>query len=121
MRVRRMLWGGGLVVGLFVIFAGIGLYEAGLHHGTAPTAVPFEVLVQGDGMKPATLAVREGDQVVLSLNSDRDQTLTIRGYNLTFTLTPATPVSATFVATKAGSFDIILDRIKTKVGVLKVT
>jgi hypothetical protein len=30
-------------------------------------------------------------------------------------------VSATFVATKAGSFDIILDRIKTKVGVLKVT
>jgi hypothetical protein len=116
-----MVWAGGLMVGLFVIFAGIGLYEAGLHHGTAPTAVTFEVQVQGDGMKPATLAVREGDQVVLSINSDRDQTLSIPGYNLTFTLTPATPVSATFVATKAGSFDIILDRIKTKVGVLKVT
>jgi hypothetical protein len=121
MQTRRMLWGGGLIVGLFVIFAGIGLYEAGLHHGTAPTAVSFSIQVQGDAMKPATLAVREGDQVVLSLNSDRDQTLSIRGYNLIFTLTPATPVSATFVATKAGSFDIILDRIKTKIGVLKVT
>jgi hypothetical protein len=116
-----MVWAGGLMAGLFVIFAGIGLYEAGLHHGTAPTAVTFEVHVQGDGMKPATLKVREGDQVVLSLNSDRNQTLSIPGYNLTFTLTPSTPVSATFVATKAGSFDIVLDRIKTKIGVLKVT
>lgn len=116
-----MLWGAGLMVGLFAVFAGIGLYEAGLHHGTAPTAVTFNVHVQGDGMKPKTLAVREGDQVVLSLNSDRDQTLSIPGYNLTFTLTPSTPVAATFVATKAGSFDIILDRIKTKIGVLKVT
>jgi len=116
-----MLWGGGLMVGLFVIFAAIGLYEAGLHHGTAPTARSFEVQVQGNGMNPSTLAVREGDQVVLSLASDRDQTLSIPGYNLTFTLTPAAPVSATFVATKSGTFDIILDRIKTKVGVLKVT
>jgi hypothetical protein len=116
-----MLWAGGLMVGLFVVFAAIGLYEAGLHHGTAPTAVSFEVQVQGDGMKPSKLGVREGDQVVLSLASDRDQTLTIQGYNLTFRLTPAAPVSATFVATKAGSFDIILDRIKTKIGVLKVT
>jgi hypothetical protein len=115
-----MLWAGGLMVGLFVIFATIGLYEAGLHHGTAPTAVSFEVQVQGDSMKPSTLPVREGDQVVLSVSSDRDQTLTIRGYNLTFTLTPAAPVSATFVATKAGSFDIILDRTHAKVGVLKV-
>jgi hypothetical protein len=115
-----MLWAGGLMVGLFVIFATIGLYEAGLHHGTAPTAVSFEVQVQGDAMSPKTLKVREGDQVVLSLSSDRAQTLTVRGYNLTFTLTPAGPVSATFVATKAGSFDIILDRTQAKVGVLKV-
>lgn len=116
-----MLWGGGLMVGLFVIFAGIGAYEAARHHGTAPTAVGFNVQVQGDAMKPSTLGVREGDQVVLSLSSDRDQTLSIPGYNLTFTLSPSTPVSATFVATKAGSFDIVLDRIKTKIGVLKVT
>jgi len=116
-----MVWGGTLIVGLFVIFAAIGLYEAARHHGTAPTAVTFVVQVQGDSMKPATLTVRDGDQVVLSLSSDRDQTLSIPGYDLTFTLTPAAPVSATFVATKEGSFDIVLDRIKTKIGVLKVT
>jgi hypothetical protein len=116
-----MLWGGGLMLGLFAIFAAIGIYEAGLHHGTGPTAVSFVARVQGDGMKPSTLTVREGDQVVLSLTSDRDQTLSIPVYNLTFTLTPAAPVSATFVATKAGSFDIVLDRVKAKIGVLKVT
>jgi hypothetical protein len=115
-----MLWGGGLMVALFAVFAAIGIYEAARHHGTAPTAVTFQVQVQGGAMKPKTLGVREGDQVVLSLTSDRDQTLSIPGYNLTFTLTPAAPVSATFVATKAGSFDIILDRTRAKVGVLKV-
>ena len=116
-----MLWGAGLMVALFVVFAAIGIYEAALHHGTAPTAVSFEVRVQGNGMSPATLPVREGDQVVLSVASDRDQTLSIPAYNLTFTLTPAAPVAATFVATKAGSFDIVLDRTKAKIGVLKVT
>ena len=116
-----MLWGGGLIVGLFAIFVAIGLYEASIHHGTGPTAVSFVVRVQGDGMNPSTLKVREGDQVVLSLASDRDQNLSIPAYNLTFTLTPSAPVSATFVATKAGSFDIVLDRTKAKVGVLKVT
>lgn len=109
------------MIALFIIFAAIGVYEAGLHHGTAPTAVTFNVQVQGDSMKPKTLGVREGDQVVLSLASDRDQTLSIPGYGLMYALTPAALVSATFVATKAGSFDIILDRSKAKIGVLRVT
>src|SRR5258708_31162356 len=113
MRVRRMVWAGGLMAGLFVIFAGIGLYEAGLHHGTAPTAVTFEVHVQGDGMKPATLKVRAGHQVVLSLNSDRNHTLSSPGYDLTFTLTPPPPASATFAATQPASFDILLHPLNT--------
>ena len=115
-----MIVGAGLAVLLFIIFAGIGIYEAGLHHGTGPTAHSFEISVQGDAMTPSTLEVREGDQVVLSLASDRDQTLSIPGYGLTFTLTPAAPVAATFVATKRGTFDIVLDRSGAKVGALKV-
>jgi hypothetical protein len=121
MQARRMIVGAGLIGLLFVIFAGIGIYEAGLHHGTGPTAHTFEVSVQRDGMTPSTLPVREGDQVILSIASDRDQTLSIPGYGLTFTLTPAAPVAATFVATRAGSFDIVLDRTGAKVGVLKVS
>ncbi len=116
-----MIVGASSMVVLFAIFAAIGIYEASVHHGTGPTAVSFEVRIQGDAMNPATLSVREGDQVVLSLTSDRDQSLSIPGYGLTFTLTPIAPVSATFVATRVGSFDIILDRIGTKIGGLKVT
>jgi len=114
MQVRRIVIGAGLVLGLFAVFAAIGLYEAGLHHGTGPTAATFEVSVSGGKMAPSTLSVREGDQVVLSITSDRNQTLSIGGE-----LTPLTPVSATFIATRPGSFDIQLDG-RAKVGVLKV-
>ena len=119
MQVRRIVIGAGLVLGLFAVFAAIGLYEAGLHHGTGPTAATFEVSVSGGKMAPSTLSVREGDQVVLSITSDRNQTLSIGGYGLSYQLTPLTPVSATFIATRPGSFDIQLDG-RAKVGVLKV-
>ena len=113
--------GGISVLVLFVIFAGIGLYEAGQHHGRGPTAVSFDVKVQGNGMSPSTISVHQDDQVVLSLSSDRDQSISIPGYGLSFSLTSVAAVSATFVATKAGSFDIVLDRTSAKIGVLKVT
>lgn len=115
-----MVVGAGSMFILFAIFAGIGLYEASLHRGTGPTAVSLEVRVQGETMSPSTWSVREGDQLVLSLESDQSQTISIAGYGLTFTLTPAGRVSATFVATKAGDYDIILDRTGGKIGLLKV-
>jgi heme/copper-type cytochrome/quinol oxidase subunit 2 len=123
MQARRMILGGALVVGLFVVFAGIGLYEASIHHGTGPTAVTIEVSVRGSSMTPSTITAREGDQVVLSITSDRNQSLSIPSYGLTYQLTPAAPVAATFIAGKAGTFDIVIGSSSTgaKVGVLKVT
>ena len=118
-----MLLGGGLVVALFVVFAGIGLYEASIHHGTGPTAVSVEVSVKGNTMTPSTITAREGDQVVLSITSDRSQSLSIPSYNLTYQLTTAAPVAATFIASKAGTFDIVVGASSTgaRAGVLKVT
>jgi plastocyanin len=116
----RALWGASIMIGLFVVFAGIGLYEASTHRGTAPTAHSFEVDVVGSKMSPSRLEVREGDQVVLKLTSDGNHTLTLKGYNQQFTLTNSAPISATFVADQRGAFDFVLDN-GTKIGQLVVT
>jgi hypothetical protein len=121
MGLRRAVWGSVVVVALFAVFAGIGVYETGIHNGRGPTAATFEVTVRDDAMNPASLAVREGDQVVLSISSDRSETVSIRDYGLSFTLSPAFPVSATFIANLKGTHDIVLDRNGKRIGVLRVS
>jgi len=118
---RRGWIGTGIIAGIFVLGAALGLYYAGLHHGTAPTAVSFEVSVTDTTMSPSPLKVRDGDQVVLSLSTDRGRTIVLRSYNLTFTLTPGLPVSATFVAGKAGNFDFVDQSSAKKIGELEVS
>jgi hypothetical protein len=117
---RRGWVGTGIIIGLFVLGAALGLYYAELHHGTAPTAVSFEVSVTDTGMSPSPLKVHDGDQVVLSISTDRSRTVTLSGYGQTFTLTPGIPVSATFVAGKSGTFDFVDRSSGKKIGELDV-
>lgn len=118
---RRGWVGTGIIIGLFIVGAVLGLYYAGLHHGTAPTAVSFEVTVSDSGMSPGALRVRDGDQVVLSISTDRSRTIVLAGYNQTFSLTSGIPVSATFVAAKAGTFDFVDQSSGKKIGKLVVS
>ena len=118
---RRGWVGTGIIIGLFIVGAALGLYYAGLHHGTAPTAVPFEVMVSDTTMSPRMLNVRDGDQVILSISTDRSRTIILRGYNQTFSLSPGLPVSATFVAGKAGKFDFVDQSSGKKIGELDVS
>jgi hypothetical protein len=118
---RRGWVGTGIIVGIFVLGTALGLYYAGLHHGTAPTAVTFEVSVNDTGMSPSNLKVRDGDQVVMSISSDRTRTVVLRGYNQTFNLNIGLPVSATFVAAKAGTFDFVDQTSGKKIGELDVS
>lgn len=118
---RRGWVGTAIIAGLFVIGAALGLYYASLHHGTAPTAVSFEVTVTDAGMLPRTLKVHDGDQVVLSISTDRSRTIVLQGYNQRFSLTPGIPVSATFVAARTGKFDFVDQSSGTRIGELDVT
>lgn len=118
---RRGWVGTGIIVGVFVVGAAIGLYYAGLHHGTAPTAVSFEVTVTDTAMSPSPLKVRDGDQVVLSISTNRSRTIVLQGYDQTFKLNPGLPVSATFVAAKAGRFDFVDQSSGKKIGELDVS
>lgn len=118
---RRGWVGTGIIIGLFIVGAALGLYYASLHHGTAPTAVSFEVMVSDTTMSPGTLHVRDGDQVILSISTDQSRTIILRGYNQTFSLSPGLPVSATFVAAKAGKFDFVDQSSGKKIGELDVS
>lgn len=118
---RRGWIGTAIIAGIFVLGAALGLYFASLHHGTAPTAVSFEVSVSDSGMSPSKLKVRDGDQVVMSISSDRSRTVVLRGYNQTFNLNGGLPVSATFVASKAGTFDFVDQASGKKIGELDVS
>jgi hypothetical protein len=118
---RRGWIGTAIIVGIFVVGTSIGLYYARLHHGTAPTAVSFEVTVTDTAMSPSPLKVRDGDQVVLSIRTDRNRTIVLQGYNQTFNLNPGLPVSATFVAGKAGTFDFVVQSSGKKIGELDVS
>lgn len=118
---RRGWIGTAIIAGIFVLGAALGLYFASLHHGTAPTAVSFEVSVSDSGMSPGKLKVRDGDQVVMSISSDRSRTVVLRGYNQTFNLNGGLPVSATFVASKAGTFDFVDQASGKKIGELDVS
>jgi hypothetical protein len=45
----------------------------------------------------------------------------LQGYNQTFKLNPGLPVSATFVAGKAGTFDFVVQSSGKKIGELDVS
>jgi signal peptidase I len=109
-----------LIVGLFAVFAAIGISVASLHHGIGPSAHTFEVSVTGGSMSPNLMNVRDGDQVILSVTSDRSGTLVLEGYDERLALIPGVAVAATFVAGKAGKFDFVLEGSNKKLGELDV-
>ena len=118
---RRGLVGTLIISSLFVVGAALGLYYASIHHGTAPTAVSFEVSITSGSMSHSPLHVREGDQVVLSVTADRGDTLVLKGYNLRWSLAKGVASAITFVAHTAGHFDFVLDSNGKKVGELDVS
>ena len=110
-----------LIVVLFVGAATLGLAVASRHHGLGPTAQTFAITVNGAQMSPSPLKVRDGDQVVLSITGDRNETIVLQGYQQRITLIRGVAVVASFVAAKAGSFDFVLEGSGKKVGELDVT
>ncbi len=110
-----------LIVALFVGAAAMGLAVASGHHGVGPTAQTFAITVNGAQMSPSALKVRDGDQIVLSITGDRNETIVLQGYQQRITLIPGVAVVASFVAVKVGSFDFVLESSGKKVGELDVT
>jgi hypothetical protein len=87
----------------------------------APAAVEFEFDLAGGQVRgPLALRVREGQRVTLRVRSDTADELHVHGYELSAPLPAAEWVALTFVAARAGRFEIELHGAHRELGALEV-
>jgi hypothetical protein len=69
---------------------------------------------------PMALTVRQGEQVTLRVQSDVADELHVHGYDLAAPLPAGEPVALTFIAAKAGRFEVELHHSHRELGALEV-
>jgi hypothetical protein len=79
----------------------------------------FEV-AGGTVRGPLAMVVRQGAQVSLRVRSDVTDELHVHGYDLSAPLPAAEPVALTFLAARAGRFEVELHHSHRELGVLEV-
>lgn len=90
---------------------------------TAPAAPPGEFsfdIAQGTVRGPLSMAVRQGEQVSIRVRSDVADELHVHGYGLTAPLPAGEDVALTFIAARAGRFEVELHHSHRELGALEV-
>lgn len=87
-----------------------------------PVTVEIEWVVQGGQRQsgPERVELRAGDEVVLTLRSDRDDDLHVHGYDLHTQLHAGQTATLRFTADRSGRFECELHRSHLALGVLEV-
>ena len=90
----------------------------------APTAPPpgefsFEI-AQGQIRGPLSMTARQGEQVSIRVRSDVADELHLHGYELTAPLPAGEDVALTFIAARAGRFEVELHHSHRELGALEV-
>jgi heme/copper-type cytochrome/quinol oxidase subunit 2 len=88
----------------------------------AKQASDFDLVVKAGRLAtgPARLQVLQGDEVSISVISDRAEEFHLHGYNLKIDLQPNKQATLVFVADKTGRFEYELEKSKTELGALEV-
>ena len=79
----------------------------------------FEV-AQGQVRGPTSMTVQEGERVSLRVRSDQADELHVHGYDLSAELAAGEIVTLTFIAGRAGRFEIELHHAGRELGALEV-
>ena len=87
-----------------------------------PVSRTFDLVVTRGRLTsgPSTLALTQGDLVVLRVRSDRDDELHVHGYDLSLALSANQTGSLAFQADRSGRFDIELHQGGGEIGALEV-
>lgn len=90
----------------------------------SPTAAPpgefsFDI-TQGQVRGPLSMTVRQGEQVSIRVRTDVNDELHLHGYELTAPLPAGEDVALTFIAAKAGRFEVELHHSHRELGALEV-
>lgn len=87
-----------------------------------PQARVFDLVVEQGRLVsgPAVVMLRQGDEIVLRVRSDRDDELHLHGYDLHLPLKAGVPADLHFTADKSGRFEYELHRAHVELGALEV-
>ena len=122
----------GLVIGLYLWARpqppAVAMPAAPPAAATAPTAAPTATppgefsfdIAQGAVRGPLSMAVRQGEQVSIRVRSDVADELHLHGYELSAPLPAGEEVALTFIAGKAGRFEVELHHSHRELGALEV-
>ena len=86
----------------------------------APRIFEIEVRNGAPVAAPAAMRVRQGDEVMLRVRSDRDDELHVHGYDLHLALRAGVPGELRFSADRSGRFDCELHHAGASLGALEV-
>ena len=88
----------------------------------APARTEFDFVVR-DGKRvsgPATLRVRQGEQVMLRIESNANDELHVHGYDLKLSVRAGEPATLEFGASRSGRFGLELHNRHAELGALEV-
>jgi hypothetical protein len=76
---------------------------------TNPGGANLTFNVAGDTISPNTASVVKGQQVAMTITTDKDEEVHLHGYDIHFDCKANTPLKKTFTADKTGSFEMELE------------
>jgi Cupredoxin-like domain len=86
----------------------------------SPTTRSLDLEIRDDGMSPEEVSVREGDRVIMSIDSERPVEIHVHGYDLEREVEPGEATELAFEADLTGRFPIENHETETELGVLVV-
>jgi hypothetical protein len=88
----------------------------------APAAQAFDFVVRDGRLVsgPAAFRVRQGEQIVLRIESNANDELHLHGYDLKVRVKAGEPATLEFAATRSGRFELELHKRHTQLGALEV-
>lgn len=109
-----------LALASILVLGGLFVFLRPDRPAAAPEARSFELEIEGGGMEPAKVAVREGDRVTLSVTADRPTELHVHGCDLEEEVEPGPATTLFFEADSTGRFPIEDHGSGAELGVLVV-
>ena len=101
-----------VVIGAFVVFRQTG---GGGQNRT------FDLVVKGSTMTPSSVSAKQGDNITMSITTDKAEEIHLHGFDLTFEGEPGKKVTKSFKADRTCECEIEIEDTSTHLGSLTVS
>jgi hypothetical protein len=78
-----------------------------------PNTVPINLTVTGANISPQNPSTKKGQNVQMTITTDKDEEVHLHGYDIHFDCKAGTPLTMTFAADKTGQFEVELEATST--------